>query len=252
MARTHPHLDQVPRVFFLDHTAVGPQLGETPMSGVPLSLVLTNRNLSTYAERITGWLLDLARHPRTAPSRAWWGRIAEPALADFESSYRAVIGHDLMSQARAMIGQLRDLPIVTEHRDLGPWNILVDDDDVAVLDWESSESAGLPLLDLVYFLAYAAFYVDGAIVSGRYLQAYRRSLQPDTLTGRISMQCVERHADRLGLAADVILPLRLLTWMIHARSEHLRLRQDIGVSPGRPALQRAMFAAFWRHDIGSS
>jgi hypothetical protein len=250
VARIRPDLDHIPRVIFVDETAAGPRLGETPMSGVPLSVVLTNKNLSTYAERISGWLFSLASAGDTTPSRDWWGRIAEPALDEFEATYGSVIGQYRMSRARTMIGRLEGLPIVPEHRDFGPWNILVDGDRIAVLDWESSEALGLPLLDLVYFLTYAALYVEGAIANGRYLHAYRRSLRLDTSTGRVSMRCLERYVARLGLSADVIRPLRLLTWTIHARSEHVRLREDVGGPPGGPALAQAMFAAFWRHDVG--
>jgi hypothetical protein len=249
LAGLRPPVTGVPRILFVEVGPAGARLGETSMTGVPLDSVLTAGNLPAYATRVTDWLISIARVSQASASREWWDRIAEPVLADFTSSYAAVIKPELIEVTRATIGGVTELPALAEHRDLGPWNILVDGDRIAVLDWESSDVHGLPVLDLIYFLTYATFYVDGAIVTGRYVESYRRGQELRTPAGRLSAACLERYAHELGLDPNIIQPLRLLTWMIHARSEHSRLREDVGQSPTAPALGRAIFAALWREDV---
>ena len=63
------------------------------------------------------------------------------------------------------------MPETFEHRDCSPWNLLVTTSgELAVLDWESAEQNGLPAIDLVYFLAYLAFFMDGAMKTGNFIK----------------------------------------------------------------------------------
>lgn len=55
-------------------------------------------------------------------------------------------------------GSIRDLPAVFWHRDFTHYNMLIGAKGISVLDWEYSQSQGLPLADAVTFLAF--YYAD--------------------------------------------------------------------------------------------
>ena len=76
--------------------------------------------------------------------------------------------------------------------------------ELAVLDWESAELDGLPGVDLAYFLAYLAFFVEKirrtepmlggrklaeGMLAERMLAAYRRAADLATPTGRLQAAC---------------------------------------------------------------
>src|SRR5207302_1372878 len=112
-------------------------------------------------------------------------------------------------------------------------------------DWESAELEGLPGLDLVYFLTYLSLFLAGAMGSGRFRAAYRACLEATTPMGRLIAECEARYAAAVGLDAGSLQALRLLTWLVHARSEYRRLWADAGGPPGRAALRSSLFVALW-------
>jgi hypothetical protein len=120
-----------------------------------------------------------------------------------------------------------------------------------VLDWESACPAGLPLLDLVYFLTYLGFFRDGAMRSGSFEASYRRLLNPSTLTGRVFAERIARYAAQLDLPRDAIPILRMFTWLLHTRSDHVRLFGDSGGNPSPDALRKSLFLRLLREEVSS-
>ncbi len=111
--------------------------------------------------------------------------------------FGGVVDRGLLREGEAILGGLGALQPVPEQRDFGPWNVLVTPaGDIAVLDWESADVDGLPALDLLYYLAYAAFNVDRASDRERRVASFRRSLDAATPTGAIRRDCLARIAAR--------------------------------------------------------
>ena len=50
---------------------------------------------------------------------------------------------------------------MTQHNDLGTWNIVAEHEDFTVLDWETVKPNALPLWDLLYFLGNARVLLYG-------------------------------------------------------------------------------------------
>lgn len=221
---------------------------ETAAPGVPLSAFLRRRTYGDLARRGTAWLCDLTGPLGGAPRP--WATFADRALADFERSFGSVADPSLLRETAPILGGLPPLPPVCEHRDFSPWNVLVDsDENLSVLDWESAELEGLPGSDLVYFLTYLAFYFDRARPTGRWSESFRRSLDPATMTGAVTLECLTSYADRVGVPRSALRPLRLVTWLVHARSEYQRLREDGAREPGPDALRRSLFLMLWELEV---
>jgi len=231
-----------PKVLF-SHSVNGmTALGETTVSGQPLYTVIDQSNIQGLAINVTEWLAGLTGGEPYYTQARWWDQIAEPALRDFEQSFGPVLDENVLPKCRAILGRLGDLPITFEHRDCSPWNLLITTSgELAVLDWESAEQYGLPAIDLEYFLANLAFFMDGAMKSGNFIESYRRASDPMTPTGRLQAACQRHYIECTGLDPAVLHPLRLLAWLIHTRSDIRHLTADAGGSPQPADLRRSLF-----------
>jgi hypothetical protein len=243
-------LKGVPRVLFTEDDQSDVAVGETALPGVPLLTLLSRRRYRSLALQATDWLVDLARCARRDDRPALGGRLVDEALADFERSFGGLVEPELLARTRGAMARLGGLPSVCEHRDFSPWNVFVSPaEGFAVFDWESSEPAGLPGLDLLYFLAYLAFALDRAKRAPAMLRSYRAALDPATFTGAVQRECVARYAERVGIDPAAFHALRLLTWIIHSRSEYRRLTADAVGAPPMDALQRSLFLGLWRMEV---
>jgi hypothetical protein len=240
----------VPRLLARRDVAGVPLVCETAIVGRPLDAVLTRRSLAHWSGAVTDWLAALV--PRQPPRSAdhWREAIAEPALARFAAEFGGVVDPAVLRSGEALVRGIGSLPAVPEQRDFGPWNVLVTPaGGIAVLDWESAEVDGLPVLDLLYFLAHAAFAVDGARSREQRIVSFRRSLDPATPTGAVRRDALGRYVAALGLDASQLAPLRALVWLIHAQSDARHAAADAGGAPPPSLLARSLFLGLWEEEV---
>jgi hypothetical protein len=217
---------------------------------VPLDALVTRENYRTYARLGTDWLIQLAEKGCVVPQSVWEERLLEPVLADFESSFGPVLDRRLLRESESRLRDVGPMPIVWEQRDFAPWNLLhLGSGGLGVLDWESAEPAGLPILDLVYFLTYMALRVDRAAELQDVRASYRRSLDHRTFTGAVAREMIERYAARLSLDLRALGNLRLIVWMLHSRSDYRRMVADVGAVPGPDELRKSVFLTLWEEDM---
>jgi hypothetical protein len=241
----------VPEVLFVERRSGRVALGETVVAGQPLLHRLDRDSFATVASQVTSWLVDLARGAVVQPRPAWFERLVEGPVGQFERMFASVLNAEETARGRQILATLNDLPLVCEHRDCSPWNVLYDGGSVALVDWESSEPRGLPGLDLVYFLTYAALFVEQTMDAGR-AETYARTLDPRSTVGAVVRACEESYCARLGLDPGQLHPLRLLCWIVHARSEYAQLEQDAVGSPTQDALAGSLFLSLWRQELKRS
>ena len=240
----------VPRVLFCQEHAGLLAVGETALTGRPILTLLRRENYRDFALKVTAWLADLAGRPAPCPPATWWNRLIEPVLTDFGESFGSVVDPGMLRETQDILRMLGALPLVCEQQDFGPWNVLMTTDGgLAVLDWESSEPQGLPALDLIYFLSFLALSLDGTINPGRIRASYRTILSPSSPTGAVLRECLERYASKIGLNLTNLLPLRLLGWLLHSRSEYRHFVADVAGKPGREALRRSLFVNLWEQEL---
>jgi hypothetical protein len=242
-------LDGAPRVLFraraLDTTVVG----ESAMTGIPLLARFDVRRHPSITERVTEWLVRLAEPATRAARRDVWDHVAGPAFDRFATEFGALVGDATLARARVALQSLGELPVVAEQRDFSPWNVFDGDAGLVVLDWESGVADGVPALDLIYFVTHAAYYLEGAWVSGRYEDAYRAAWSRDTALGRVNLDCTERYLAALGLSPDLLPALRLLAWVLHSHSDWIHRRDDAGTTPDAEALRDSRFLRLFHAEL---
>ncbi len=250
----HPRgLTGMPRILFCQEMDGVLTVGETALTGVPIWTQLRQANFRHCALQVTDWLIQLAGQPPRCQRQKWWGRLVEPVLTEFAATFGPVIDGQALQATTTLLDALGDLPQVCEQRDCSPWNVLVAaDGELIVLDWESAELDGLPLLDLIYFLTYLAFFLEGAMESGDYRAVYRALWHSTSRLSCVAQECVARYSNALGLDSANLRPLRLFTWLLHARSEYKQFTADAGHAPTAEALRRSLFLSLWEEELANA
>ena len=250
VAAVHPRgMPGVPRLRFLDALLGRPVLGETALSGVPLAATLTPASYHRAADRVTDWLVALAEPAVGQPPEPTWETLVGPVFERFATEFGSVLEESQLARTREIVGGLGALPVVCEQRDFSPWNVFESDGGIVVLDWESGDPRGLPGLDLIYFATHAAYYLERAWITGRYVDAHRTAWSRETAIGRANHACVERYLAHFDLDPALLAPLRLFAWMLHAHSDYVHLRADVGGTPNDEALRSSRFFRLFRSDL---
>jgi hypothetical protein len=236
-----PVRDSVAHVVDRREDPGGVRIVESMLSGRPLAQVVDHGNHATLAMHAAEWLASLAQGRAAIGVQDWWVRAAGPIVDRFAAD---VPGEpDLLSATRQQLRAVGDLPMLIEHRDFAPWNILVDADDrLHPTDWESAVEGGLPVLDLWYLLTYLALAVERE-PEARLAAIYPRLVDPTSRTGAVSQQALERYARLIDIDIAAAAPLRALTWMVHLPSEIARARRSSTPST-------MTFARLWAHEAG--
>lgn len=175
---------------------------------------------------------------------------ARDALDWFEQSFGPVVDPIHLDGARALLAGLDTVPAAVEHRDCSPWNVLVTPaGEPVLLDWESAEPEGLPGLDLVYFLANCAFVLDKALESGRTRESYARLLDPSTPHGRVAARAIAAYRGALDISEEDFRRLRIVTWIVHSRSDYRHLELESRGRPSAEALRGSNFLGLLEEEL---
>jgi hypothetical protein len=161
-------------------------------------------------ERIADWILELGRLTTSPPA----------ATAPERERIRAdlVDGGGELGLLPELVDEVPPLPAVVQHNDLGTWNVVADDGEFTIVDWENARAAALPLWDLLYFLGDAFVLLDG-------------SDDPADLPGRIAglfagdapsspalFSLVRRAVEHAAIPADAVGAIATLCWLSHSLS----------------------------------
>lgn len=209
LAALAPVADAVgaPRLLF--HREADDAVGESLVTGEPLTGAIERDGLAAVIAPVTDWLITLAQ--ATTDGDAHPGAVIDDILAEFTGAFADLVAADDLERARDLVGALPPLPSVFEHRDCSPWNLLErPSGGIAGLDWESAEPRGIPLTDLAYFLAYGGF-TDDRPADADLAASYARRLASEP-----GLEAERRYCAAVGVPEQAVPALRVLTWMIHA------------------------------------
>jgi len=184
-------------------------------------------------------------HERTMDRRVRWDageieRWIEQPLTRYQAGFGTAPGEARLFEAvrrraESLVG--RQLPIVWQHNDFGPWHLYRSAGRLSVIDWEFgradiTERLGLPLCDLLYFLVHWNDLARRLRGSAAELRGFRRlylhssATDPRQLAAR---QAISDYMRRLGIHPDFFPILLIATWVERA-NERLQRRQTLGAA----------------------
>ncbi len=219
-------------------------VGETVVEGAPFLSRTALTSACPVAQAAVTWLTDLGAQTVTwQPAQA----VAEALQRLFER-FQALYNlpdaeRDFLAGQIAQLGEAAgEFPLVFQHGDPGPWNMLVAPDGrVALLDWESAELQGMPLWDLLYFLrSYALNVSRGAGISARLEGVARHLLDESPLSAWI-VGAVRDYCAQIGLGSQYVEPLYYTCWI------HRALKQATLLPPDH--LGQGVYVRLLRHSI---
>lgn len=220
--------ETLPQPIFCGHHAALAIVGESIITGEPFAKK-TQRNANCPAlQAAIHFLVTLGT--ATADNTAATPRQAAQALqtlfSRFQAIYQLTPAHAafLAAQIQQISNCAAAFPLVFQHGDPGPWNMLVTPSgQVAVLDWEAAEAQGMPLWDLFYFLRSYALDIARAGGVNDGLQGFAQQVLADTPLSWLLVETVHDYCQAIDLPTTVVLPLFYTCWMHRALKEATRL-----------------------------
>ena len=166
-------------------------------------------------ERLAGWLERWSRATRVPDALA--GEELKERLLDLAADLR---GHVPDAPAyESWIGELfaglsgHLGPLVAAHNDLTMANVLIEDDRLGVIDWESARQRDVPLGDLFY-AAVDAYAAPGGYVSR--VAAFDSCYSGDGEEAETTRRLIARQRDALALHPAAVVACFHACWLGHA------------------------------------
>jgi hypothetical protein len=165
-------------------------------------------------DRIGDWILELGQLTQTSPEAMSAER--NRLRSDVVPKWSELGAHS------ELVDELPSLPAVAQHNDLGTWNVVADDGDFVVVDWENAREAALPLWDLLYFLGDAFALVDGSDApedAPEQLPArMARLFAGEAPSSPLLFSWVRRAAEAAAVPSDAVGTIATLCWLSHSLS----------------------------------
>jgi hypothetical protein len=221
----------LPRPLFLGFHRGLALLGESAIDGEPFRERTHATAACPYARSAVEWLLELATATASrGRADAPFVSGLEPLFDQFKRLYdlRAGEADFLDAQVSTLARAVDGLPLVFEHGDPGPWNVLVTEDGrTAFLDWEAAKPQGMPLWDLFHFLRSYSFTISRAGGTRDALGSFSEQWLEESAFSRLLAETTSRFCAQTGLAAGLVEPLFYVSWM------HRALKEAATLPPGR-------------------
>jgi hypothetical protein len=161
-------------------------------------------------ERIGGWILELGRLTQTTPDAM--GAERERLRSEVVPRWSELGVHS------ELVDELPPLAAVAQHNDLGTWNVVVDNGDFVVVDWENVREAALPLWDLLYFLGDAFVLLDGPSAPEQLPAQMVRLFAGEAPSSPLLFAWVRRAAEAAAVPSDAVGAIATLCWLSHSLS----------------------------------
>jgi hypothetical protein len=177
-------------------------------------------------ERIGDWILELGRLTQSSPA----------ALEAERQRLRSdVIPSSNELGARSeLVDALPPLPAVAQHNDLGTWNVVADNGDFVVVDWENVREAAFPLWDLLYFLADALVLLDGSDAPEQRPARIARLFAGEAPSSPLLFSWVRRAVEAAAVPLDATGAVATLCWLSHSLSASAHNVDLAAFTPGDP------------------
>lgn len=217
-----------------------PTLVESALAGRALRPEVVRRRPGRAVAAVEPWVRRLARDADRRPAGERLDRLVARPLDAVATLGRTE--QDLVDRTLDLCRPLEqaELPVVLEHGDLSHPNVLVGAGGrVGVVDWERAEPAGLPLHDLVFFLAYVA----GARHRARTPEDQEAAVRAEEAA---TAEVLRAHAGELGVPTSLVAPLVVACWARATADAWARGGGD------RDWLRGARVTRLWRRALATA
>jgi aminoglycoside phosphotransferase (APT) family kinase protein/SAM-dependent methyltransferase len=223
--------DTLPRPRFFGLHAGLAVLGESAIDGERFRERTHATADCPYARAAVDWLLDLGTATVSRAREDARGALSEleARFQRFKEIYRLEADEEnfLAARVSALARSNNGFPLVFQHGDPGPWNLLITTDGKpAFVDWEAAEPHGIPLWDLFHFMRSYGLRVSRATGTREPLQSFAEQYLEETALARLLDEATERFCARTGLSQRLIEPLFYTCWMHRALKEAATLPPD--------------------------
>ena len=177
-------------------------------------------------ERIADWILALGRLTQTS---------AEAMGAERERLRTDVVPRSSELGAHVeLVDELPPLRAVLQHNDLGTWNVVADNGEFVVVDWENTREAALPLWDLLYFLGNAFVLLDGPAAPEQLPARVVQLFAGEAPSSHMLFSWVRRAAESAAVPPDAVAAIATLCWLSHSLSAGAHNVDIAAFTPGDP------------------
>lgn len=192
---------------------------------------------------VTQWWTDLAQATARPPMPGAWRATGADAARRWPT-------HAAMATQAAERLEGWATPRVLEHGDVATCGNVVVGRRPAVIDWENGDEQGVPLRDLLPFLAYGlavqGLPPDTELRAAAVLELCRGRSPRSAELGA----AVREYVHRLGVPVEAVGPLALLSWLHHggARALDVAVLEELGLPAHAPDSVAQIIAAGWVAD----
>jgi hypothetical protein len=150
-----------------------------------------------------------------------------------------------------LVRTIPPVPATFQHNDVGEENVVYEDGDFSVLDWEWAQPHGLPIGDLVYFGVHVLRIVDGALTEEARDRHFVELLLGRAEGSPVLFRWVRELVSALELPQEAVGPLVTASWLDRGRLSltERRRAEALGRTSLEPAFaERAALA--WVREPG--
>lgn len=229
-----------------------PFLLETALRGQLLSPRRLRADSVGYISAVVDWLMALSATRHESGDASYERLLGEPLGTLADAFPAGGPEQELVGRTVELVEPLRDsgVPHVVEHGDLAHPNLIwLDGTGVGVVDWELAEPDGLPLHDLLFFLAYATFALRRPRTDEERIASFHNSFLAAEGWAKAN---VAAYLDNLGVDSEALVPLFVACWARY--TAHLALR--IAPTPSRRLgddalawIRKNRHYALWAHTV---
>ncbi len=161
-------------------------------------------------ERIGDWIVELGRLTQTSPEAM--GAERKRLRSDVVPRWNE------LGVRLELVDELPPLQAVAQHNDLGAWNVVANEGEFVVVDWENAREAALPLWDLLYFLGNALVLLDGSDAPEQLPARMVRLFAGEAPSSHLLFSRVRRAVAAAAVPPDAVGAIATLCWLSHSLS----------------------------------
>jgi thiamine kinase-like enzyme len=217
---------EVPQLFHSTRIGTAPALVESFVDGATAATVIAGnpQRMMNLVDELARWLKHwgVATSGPAADRRAF----VDATLLQPLESLAGYVPDEFVQAVNRGASHLLTVPLkaTAAHNDLTMWNVLVRaDGTLGVLDWEGATAAALPLADLFYAVADAAYAASGYVDRS---EALRACFCADGKLAEWVRTLVKRHVEALDVGTDEVILSFRSCWLQHAADDVRRGRDQ--------------------------